>query len=363
MIKVITCNTVELGHHTWLCRCCGFLKIVYHTCKSRFCSSCGKKATDQWVKTHIVTLPNVPWQHITFTLPSELWDFFWINRPLLNRVAPIPANIMTELAKQKKIIPGIFMAIHTFGRDLKRNVHFHLSITLCGLSLDKKKWLSNRVYFHHDAIKKMWRSRVLKILQKAYDDGHIKCPKTLKQIKTSADFATWLGPLYKKKWVVHLSKPSANHHQNVKYLGRYLKRPPMSEARILSYDGNSVTYCYQDHQEKKQCSLTLPVFEFIKRLITHIPDLNFRMIRYYSWLSNRTRGKMLPTIYAFLRQDSSALNKANVSWRALHIKTFGIDPLLCPTCQRELELYTTSFAQPKIKLLEKHGDLVSGKCC
>jgi hypothetical protein len=29
-------------------------------------------------------LPNTEWQHITFTMPSEFWDLFWLNRGLLN---------------------------------------------------------------------------------------------------------------------------------------------------------------------------------------------------------------------------------------------------------------------------------------
>lgn len=363
VIKVIVCKTIHLGHHSWLCRCCGLLKISYHTCKSRFCSSCGKKATDQWVQNNLIKLPNVPWQHITFTLPSELWDLFWLNRNLTNLIAPIPAKIMTELGKKKKIIPGIFMAIHTFGRDLKRNVHFHLSITLCGLSLDKKTWLSNRVYFHHAAIKKMWQYRVLAVIREQYVNGNLILPKKLDHIKTQSDFSAWLNPLSQKKWVVHLSKPCNNHSQNIRYIGRYLKRPPISETRILSYDGAFVTYSYHDHQKKCQRIFTLSVFDFIKRLISHIPDLHFRMIRYYNWLSNRTRGKYLPQIYHHLNQDLSQLQNAKVSWRSLYIKTFGIDPLVCRFCNIELVLYAVSFPLSMITLLKNHKSLAIGECC
>ena len=51
-----------------------------------FCSSCGKKATEQWIENNLSMLPNVPWQHITFTLPQELRDFFWMNRDLVNHL-------------------------------------------------------------------------------------------------------------------------------------------------------------------------------------------------------------------------------------------------------------------------------------
>ncbi|HGJ5884537.1 transposase zinc-binding domain-containing protein, partial [Arsenophonus sp.] len=44
-------------------------KLVCFTCKGRGCPSCGKKLTDNWIKTTIKRLPNVKWQHGTFTMP------------------------------------------------------------------------------------------------------------------------------------------------------------------------------------------------------------------------------------------------------------------------------------------------------
>ena len=364
VIKVLVCRTKMLGCHSWLCRCCGLLKCVNHTCKSRFCSSCGKKATDQWVNRNLADLPSAPWQHITFTLPSEFWPLFWLNRHLTNLIAPLPAQIMTELAKQKNMIPGIFMAIHTFGRDLKRNVHFHLSITLEGMSLDQTQWNNHRAYFHHEPIKKMWRYRVLAILRKEYEAGRLILPNALNCIKTASAFSSWLHPIRQKSWVVHLSKPCTNHHRNIKYIGRYLKRPPISEANIIDYNGVTVTYRYRDHQKKTQRTFTLPVLDFIKRLIAHIPDLHFRMIRYYNWLSNRTRSRYLPLVYRHFNQTSyKDLEKRGVSWRNLHIQTFGIDPLLCPHCKIEFVLVGISWGFSILQCLKQHKNIAMGEMC
>ena len=44
------------------------------------------------------------------------------------------------------------------------------------------------------------------------------------------------------------------------------------------------------------------MFDFIARLIQHIPDVNFCMIRYYGVLANRVRSKLLPILYRFLGQ-------------------------------------------------------------
>ena len=86
----------------------------------------------------------------------------------------------------------------------------------------------------------------------------------------------------KPSWVVHFSKSSKNHHTTIKYLGRYLKRPPIGETRIIEYDWKDVTFAYLDHHTKTQHQVTLPVFDFIKRLISHVPDRYFRIVRYYN---------------------------------------------------------------------------------
>ncbi|MBI4801683.1 MAG: transposase zinc-binding domain-containing protein, partial [Elusimicrobia bacterium] len=80
---------------------------IPHSCKSRFCSSCGKKATDIWIENSFNTLPNSKWQHITFTMPDVLWDFFWVNRYLMNKAPAIAAGIIKQLSLQKRFIAHI----------------------------------------------------------------------------------------------------------------------------------------------------------------------------------------------------------------------------------------------------------------
>ena len=44
--KIINCGTIALGAEVFSSGT--ELKLVYHTCKSRFCSSCGQRATEAW---------------------------------------------------------------------------------------------------------------------------------------------------------------------------------------------------------------------------------------------------------------------------------------------------------------------------
>lgn len=50
--------------------------------------------------------------------------------------------------------------------------------------------------------------------------------------------------------------------------------------------------------------LTLAAEDLICRLIEHIPDKHFKMIRYYGFLSNRRHGEMLPKAYDALEMES-----------------------------------------------------------
>lgn len=343
-----------MGFHLYECSDCCHTKKVFHTCKSRFCSSCGKKATEQWIENNLNALPNVPWQHITFTLPQEFRELFWMNRELTNHLVKIPADIITKIGKRKHLVPGIFIAIHTFGRDLKKNVHFHVSNTYGGISLDGQKWIPT-FYIHHQILKDWWRQEVVKVIRRLYKTGKIKLPPEQQKICSSyASFNSWLNVLYNKSWVVHLQKVCTNHQRNIKYLGRYLKRPPMAETRIIDYDGTHVTYRFLDHHDKSMASVRLSIEEFIKRLIQHIPDLHFRLIRYYNWLANRTRGKLLPLVFKLIKQTPQISKK--IMWRDLFDKSFGFDPLLCKACNLIMKL-TKVVLPNNNQLLNPHKTL------
>ena len=52
--------------------------------------------------------------------------------------------------------------------------------------------------------------------------------------------------------------------------------------RLDRYDGDTVTFHYNCHEDEQYVEETLPAIDFIKRLIRHIPEKHFKMIRYGS---------------------------------------------------------------------------------
>ncbi|MFH1760270.1 MAG: IS91 family transposase, partial [bacterium] len=345
--------------HIFSCEKCGKTLKVPHSCKSRFCSSCGKKATDNWIKNKFNTLPQTVWQHITFTMDGKLWDFFRVNRYLLNKIPRIAANIIRDLAKQQRFLPGTFLSLHTFGRDLKWNVHLHLSTTIGGLSLLNSNTWKKGAYFYHNTLKKMWKYSIITLFRKEFKAGRLKMPPALKHITTYKAFYSWTVHLYNKTWVVHLNKQSDNMKANVEYLGKYLKRPPIGETRIKAYDGKFVTYHYLDHYTKTNMIMKLPVLEFIARLIVHIPDKNFRSIRYYGFLANRVVGKLLPIVHQLLKMKNIVKTKVCTTWRDMIKKTFNYDPIQCPVCNTIMKLSNIIFSS-NTPIIYKHKEIANG---
>ena len=358
VLKMLSCGTRLMGYTKYICpdhR--DHYLVVKHSCKSRFCSSCGKKATDMWIANNSEKLPDTVWQHITFTLPDKYWPIFWLNRNLMKLVPAIAANIIKELAHKKEVDIGIFLAVHTFGRDLKKNYHIHLSTTLCGMSYDKK--VIKNLYFHHSVIKKKWKYSVTELLRSHYKTGDLKLPKSW-NIKELRDLNFVLNKNYLKKWVVHLNKSSNEHKRNIEYFGKYLKRPPIGETRIKSYDGRNVVFYYLDHSVKMIKLIKMSVIEFIKRLICHIPDKYFRSIRYYGILSSRRIGSDL-TIFKSLLADNNieGEKKEKITFRSMFMKAFGKDPMECSICKREM-VQCWKYYTNKTFLRSIHARLAQG---
>ena len=98
---------------------------------------------------------------------------------------------------------------------------------------------------------------------------------------------------------------------------------------------------------------------FIGRFVRHIPDANFRMIRYYGFLANAVRGKLLPVVYELLNQ--SVKQKTSLDWRTIMNKTFNIDQLECILCGSELAFVGAVFGVSQSELSNHHFELANAK--
>jgi len=295
-----------------------YFTIIPHSCKSRFCNSCGKIATDNWLIKATSDFPNVSYNHVTFTVPSELRELLLTKPDTRKILFEISSKIVSDWCYEKGWIPAITCVLHTFGRDLKFHPHIHMLVSTGGLDIQtKSKWI-DCPYLPEGMLKKRWQTS---LLYRLCGDGLI----TL-QLKRK---------LYHTKWYLYIAKQLLIAVVTTNYVGRYTKRPPLSEARILNYDYHTVTFFYEDWSNGKcPTKVTFPVDKFITRLIQHIPPKHFRLIKHYGLLHNRTRGKYLTLLKRLFGSIKVAIKKT--SWKIRQTLFKGNDPTICSKCKRKM---------------------------
>ena len=70
---------------------------------------------------------------------------------------------------------------------------------------------------------------------------------------------------------------------------RYAGRPVMAESRLISYDreSNEVSWYYEDHKTEERVEVKESGKQLLEKMIIHIPDKDFRMVRYYGFYNNK----------------------------------------------------------------------------
>ncbi len=364
IVNLLSCGNTVRGFNEFICenKNCNHTKKIPFTCKNRLCSSCGKKAAAIWIQKQTRHFPEVPYQHITFTMPCEYWDLFWCNRTLLNLIGALAADCVKTVAKNLGVTPGIFLAIHTFGRDLKRHVHIHLCITMGGLANNDTTW-QTLPKFKKEILMPLWRTRITKLLRKYYKKDNLRLPAALTQLQHNyTTFNHFLDYQYQRYWNVYCATPENNHIRNTEYLARYIKRPAIANSRLMHYSGADVKFWFFDHKTKTKKIKACSSFEFIRMVIQHIPDKGFRLIRYYGFLANALRGKLLPIVNKLLNLTVKE-ETSTVTFAQLLQQSFNFNPLKCILCGSNMLLSNTNFGATQYQLLNFHQSLALMKIC
>ena len=134
----------------------------------------------------------------------------------------------------------------------------------------------------------------------------------------------------------------------------------IAESRIKHFDGKNVTFEYHDKALNEKMIKTYPLQIFIRELVQHIPDPNMRIVRNCGIFANRVKTELIEKARIALKLPRPK-KRFKISWREMIIKTFGIDPLACPKCGREMipAGYTiVKFADIKTSLQKEHKSIL-----
>lgn len=317
--KMIHCGDPSYGGAMYGCPHCGNLKFVPFRCKSRFCPSCGNKY-NQLRSFHMsCKLVSCVHRHCVFTIPAELRVYFLEDRTLLDclfhSVRDVVLRMFSKMNKTENFTPGLICVLHTFGRDLKWNPHIHALISEGGTG-NITPWRPVK-HFDYSFLRNAFRKVLLERLTS-------RIGPTFRKVKNEMYTKHADGFYVRAK--PNLCTPDIT----IKYISRYLGRPVIATSRIDTYDGENVTFHYTRHEDNKTVTETIPALNFIQKLIVHIPEKHFKMLRYYGIYAKHHKQEM--KLRKCISAEKQCFLHSIQDWRQSILLSFGYDPLCCSEC-------------------------------
>jgi len=348
--RMLKCGDPSYGGTMYGCTHCDHLKFVPFRCHSRFCPTCGNMYSIHRTTSMSSKLIQCTHRHCVFTIPDELWPFFLEDRSLLNclfsAVQTVVLNLFKKINYSENFTPGFISVLHTFSRSLHWKPHIHCLISEGGTG----KTIPWRKVFHFDFtyLRNAFRTVLLNLLHKALGSS-------FKKTKAS------LYSKHKDGFYVYAKPNKCDPNIVASYVGRYLGRPVIASSRIDDYDGDFVTFHYNRHEDDVLVTEKLPALEFIQRLIQHIPEKHFKMIRYYGiYARHRKEDKRL---FRAISKEKHAFLVSLNRWQISILRSFGYNPLKCPHCNNTMTFISIFFNNQPISLDELYKKVMSDFKC
>ncbi len=313
---IIHCRTPALGGQAFGCADCGGVEFAWHSCNHKACPQCGRAATAQWIQRELRKLLPVPYFMVTFTLPAQLrGEFFGPHaKDAYDLLFHGACRALTEkLATDKALraqVNGFTAVLHTWNQRLEFHPHIHCLVPGAGLHAQG----------HFVRVKNAARLVHLDHLKAAFRQH---CYRLFKARKWTVDPAVW-----NLDWGVHI-QPAGAGAAALKYLGTYVSRTAISDARLLRLTATHLTFRWKNRQHHRTEKLTLPGVEFVRRYLRHVLPKGLRSVRYYGFCHpaakvNRLRLQFLSGMPVQLGVTES----------------FGTSipsPPCCPRCQQPMQ--------------------------
>lgn len=335
---MLGCGTEENGYAVYLCLDCGEKKTVCFSCKSGFCLSCAKAYVNKWVDYISDQLfVGTTYRHVVLTVPKELRIYFYRDKQLLGELMPVGHEMMQDALShyfKEKVEVGSIMVAQTAGRNGEWNPHLHIIMTSGGLTKGKDQRWRELKYIPFELLHKKWQYHLFGLIKK-----HVGTEEACRHIdKLWKQYPNGLVTFLDKGEVPEGGKGLA------RYLAKYVVSPPIALGRITEYNGEEVSYWWQDHKSKKREDAKIGVVRFIGRMVQHILPKGFQRIRYYGLHGTCKADKVRALLGSVMNGGSEevvgetykVVEEKSYRWRIE--EAFGVDPLVCRQCGTEMEL-------------------------
>jgi hypothetical protein len=275
------CRTAALGGRAFACTRCGETHFAFHSCNHKACPQCGRQATQRWIARQLANRLQAPYFLVTFTLPAPLRSCFFGPFAKLAYdlfFAAVAAALAEKLASAKGLraqVNGFVAVLHTWNQRLEFHPHLHCLVPGAGLdSQGRAVRVKSPDFLIH-----------LPLLRAAFRQ-HFR--QLLAQHDWQVDPEVWTTD-----WGVQV-QPVGSGQAAIKYLGAYVARTAIADARLLALDEATVTFRWKDRSDHDRLKpLTLPGVEFVRRYLRHVLPQGLRSVRYYGFCHPAAKAKRL----------------------------------------------------------------------
>ena len=267
------CRTEKYGLLEEVCTACGLVETKRGACRNRACPKCNNSRTEEWIEDAKRRLPNIPYFHMVFTVPSELHYIARKNQSVFyDKLMRAVGETLVAFGESPEFVQGKigFMSVlHTW--DSKLRFHPHVHVLMAGGFLNSAGTfvpIKKEAAFPTHAMSCRYKTVLLKSLREELDE---KIPSSF----------------WNLAWVVYCKKTFPGTNDVVSYVGRYIKRIGIGPSRILKVDNKGVVFKYRHRLNKKETEfreMRLDGEEFMRRYLQHILPKGFVRIRYYGLL-------------------------------------------------------------------------------
>lgn len=328
------CRTEQMGGSAMVCKECGRIHYILHSCRNRHCPRCQGIDKELWIEDRKGELLPVKYYHVVFTVTHDLLEVFRFNREIMyNLLVEKSWQVLCCFAKDPKLLGGRLGAIgilHTWDQRLKFHPHVHFIIPAGGI--DKNgKWKNSRQQgeFLFD----------VKHLSSKFSAVFVK---KLRQLKQQGKIKKYVPrDLIKSPWVVYAKQAFGSPESVVEYLGRYTHRVAISNARILKVTDTHVTFRWCKRKKGYKTEIeTITGVEFLERFIDHIVPACFRRIRHLGFLSSRNKAAAIENIRKHLLPGFTSFPRLTRA-QVLTLRFGSRSVLLCRECGGNLVVFET----------------------
>ena len=341
MQMVQLCHTAALGGHVETCPDGHITRIFYNSCGHRFCPRCAGRQRRAWLRARRAKHLPVRHYHVVFTLPHAFNDLWRLNVRVMGDLLFHSATgaLRALLADPTRLgaEPGITVTLETWDDRLCLHPHLHCLVTGGGLS-PEGEWVDvphPRCLVAVTPLMWEFRTRFCRALkevleqerqkQERQEDANQDTPETF-TLPTGTTPRLWVNRVNKanrQHWEVFIAKPPEDGGPTTtvieEYLADdiaggplsairleasppapqpdrdlrdaqllYLKSAPMSASRLeeTPEQTGQVTFRWGAYnpdtgiRERDQTE-TLPVDEFLRRYLQHVPPSGYQTVRHY----------------------------------------------------------------------------------